>query len=283
MSDLKQQLIRLGKQEPSLRKHLRPILDEVTSKHSSRNKTSQISLDDLRHFDLVGFSEEEYEETLDELQQVSDTRSAYKVFKKVAEADPGSFEVISVSPDTTDNTIVYINTGDTYSPTLLFDEGVGDVQLLTWGDAAEAYERAYFKQNFMEYGIESEVAFDVSLDQLSPDEEVQVEDRVSKDLDLDAAWAEVQWVPEHVEILEDHDSLYAEGYLYVKDIEFLQEKGLTRGDLSRMRDVEKGLEQFLGFFIKYELGVELEDQDINMKKIRQVTEPEKVDEPDYRA
>ena len=40
MSDLKQQLIRLGSRNPSLRKHLRPVLDEIT-KTSSRGRVSQ--------------------------------------------------------------------------------------------------------------------------------------------------------------------------------------------------------------------------------------------------
>lgn len=38
MSNLKQQLIRLGDAQPELREHLRPILDEVTSKVSARSK-----------------------------------------------------------------------------------------------------------------------------------------------------------------------------------------------------------------------------------------------------
>lgn len=34
MSDFKRQLIRLGEENPSLRRHLRPILDEVTNRRA---------------------------------------------------------------------------------------------------------------------------------------------------------------------------------------------------------------------------------------------------------
>lgn len=56
MSNLKQQLIRLGAQQPSLRRHLRPILDKIKSggpRTSSRRKRAKDVFEKARERDSV--------------------------------------------------------------------------------------------------------------------------------------------------------------------------------------------------------------------------------------
>ena len=62
MSDLKQQLIRLGDERPELRNHLRPILDSLTSRRASRHTgegpwyIEDVYAERYHHSRVVGYS-----------------------------------------------------------------------------------------------------------------------------------------------------------------------------------------------------------------------------------
>ena len=55
--------------------------------------------------------------------------------------DEGSFGVESIETEHGELKALYLNTGDTYSPTILWDESSGHFYLTTWGDWLEDTER----------------------------------------------------------------------------------------------------------------------------------------------
>lgn len=97
MINLKDQLIRLGNKEPSLRKHLRPILDKISRteipRHIKRDLETKIrevekSLEKEtplpEHF---GYDEEFYVEILETLKEIQDSFQKGIIPKRVKRKD----------------------------------------------------------------------------------------------------------------------------------------------------------------------------------------------------
>lgn len=70
-------------------------------------------------------------------------RASWQVALRAADAAIEGYGGESISCPLRGLLAVYVNTGDTYSPTLLCNIETGAWRLTTWGDYVEAYERRH--------------------------------------------------------------------------------------------------------------------------------------------
>ena len=254
---------------------------------SSQRKTAGLSKRDLVDFDLADLDEDEMQSLIGKLNAVSNARGAVEAFRRVVKADPGLFDIDVDQFDTTTNQVVSINAGDVYATTLVFDEGVGSVEVMTFGDAVEAYQRAYYKHNFMD-GIEAaEVMIEMSLPLDAEKMDKQIEKLETMfNSEMSHGQMKIEFGPEHVEYNDDFDSLVLGGWMvsdsgHVHD--FIQNVGADTGNVSAFnRGIQDILEEDLERFLRETLRNHgFNPGEVLHIVVSDIDEPEKVDAPDY--